>query len=97
MKYRYYSHYTYIYPTTLLRNCVVEMDDYGHITAVFPFEKEIERTEFYSGLLAFVPEGMDVGESVWDRIEKCELSDADVEINTDNKYQFIHIEDFTSR
>ncbi|MDR1883295.1 MAG: hypothetical protein LBR26_11030 [Prevotella sp.] len=53
---RYYSHYTFIYPGIYFKNHVVEMDAEGHIVRCFPFEKETERTEFYSGLLAFVPE-----------------------------------------
>lgn len=53
---RYYSHYTFIYPDIYLKNHIVEMDSDGHIVNCFPFEKEIERTEFYSGVLAFIPQ-----------------------------------------
>lgn len=52
---RYYSHYTYIYPDTYLKDTVVEMDDHNNIIKVFPFEKELERTEFKPGILFFVP------------------------------------------
>lgn len=52
---RYYSHYTYIYPDTYLKDTVVEMDNNNNIIKVFPFEKELERTEFKSGILFFVP------------------------------------------
>lgn len=52
---RYYSHYTYIYPNTYLKNSVVELDNTNNIVKVFPFEKEIEKTEFSAGVLFFVP------------------------------------------
>lgn len=39
------------------------MDDNRKIIRIFPFHKEIEKTEFYSGLLALVPEGISVD---WD-------------------------------
>jgi len=51
---RYYSHYTYIQPDIYLKNHIVGIDDEGRILDIFPFEKEIERTEFYSGLLLFI-------------------------------------------
>lgn len=53
---RYFSHYTYIHPNIYLKNHIVELDDEYHILKVFPFEKEIERTEFYSGILIFIPQ-----------------------------------------
>lgn len=53
---RYYSHYTFIYPDIYLRNHIVEIDDDMKSISFYPFEREIERTEFYSGLLAFIPE-----------------------------------------
>lgn len=52
---RYYSHYTFIYPNTFLKNHIVETDGQGHILKLFPFENEIAKTEFYSGLLIFIP------------------------------------------
>lgn len=54
---RYYSHYTFIHPDTYLKNHIVEVDDENRISDIFPFEKEIEKTEFYSGLLVFLPGG----------------------------------------
>lgn len=54
---RYYSHYMYIYPDIYLKNYIVEMTDDLRILRVFPYDREIEKTEFYSGWLAFVPEG----------------------------------------
>lgn len=53
---RFLSHYTFIYPDMYLKNTVVELNDRGNILKIFPFEKEIEKTEFYSGLLIFLPE-----------------------------------------
>ncbi|WP_165042974.1 hypothetical protein [Dysgonomonas sp. ZJ709] len=52
---RYYSHFTFIYPDIYLKNHVVELDSENRIVKCFPFEKEIEKTEFYSGWLMFVP------------------------------------------
>lgn len=54
---RFYSHYTFIYPDIYLKNHIVETSDNLEIIRVFPYEREIEKTEFYSGWLAFVPEG----------------------------------------
>jgi len=53
---RFYSHYTFIYPDIHLKNFILELDCDNHITNCFPFEKEIENTCFYSGLLIFVPD-----------------------------------------
>ncbi|SBW05884.1 hypothetical protein [uncultured Dysgonomonas sp.] len=53
---RYFSHYTFIYPDIYLRNHVVEISDDMKQISFFPFDREIERTEFYSGLLIFIPE-----------------------------------------
>lgn len=55
---RYYSHYTFIYPDTYLKDTVVELDNTNNIIKVFPFEKEIERTQFLPGVLFFVPNSM---------------------------------------
>jgi hypothetical protein len=54
---RYYSHYTFIYPDIYVKNYIVEMDNNGKIIRIFPYDREVEKTEFYSGLLAFIPEG----------------------------------------
>lgn len=57
---RFYSHYTYIYPDTYLKNSIVELDDTNNIINVFPFEKEIEKTTFHPGLLFFVPNSLQI-------------------------------------
>lgn len=67
---RYYSHFTFIYPDIYLKNHIVEMDSNGRIVRCFPFEKEIERTEFYSGLLAFIPKDMELSEISIDFVKR---------------------------
>ncbi|GEM_PF-6227987 len=62
---RYFSHYTFIYPDIYLKNHIVEMNDDGHIVRYFPFEKEIEKTEFHSGLLMFVPKDITLDEILY--------------------------------
>lgn len=52
---RFFSHYTFIYPDLFLKNVVVELNEEGRINSIFPFEHEIENTEFYSGKLFFLP------------------------------------------
>lgn len=52
---RYYSHYTFIYPDIYLKNHVVELDEENRLIRYFLFDKEIERTEFYSGWLVLLP------------------------------------------
>lgn len=94
---RYYSHYTYIYPNLLLKNYVVEMDDAMHIKKIFPFEQEIERTEFYSGLLAFLPKHKDIQENISDMLDKIELTESDFEVCPEGEFYFIHFEDFTKK
>ncbi|NDV69552.1 hypothetical protein [Dysgonomonas sp. 25] len=54
---RFYSHYTFIWPDIYLKNVVVELDAENKIQRIFPFEKEIENTEFHSGWLYFIPGG----------------------------------------
>jgi len=71
---RFYSHYTFIYPDTYLKNYVVELDDTCKITQFFPFEKEIENTEFYSGLLVFLPQNTELKEAFFD-IKKTSFSE----------------------
>lgn len=66
---RYFSHYTFIYPDIYLKNHIVEMDDDGHIVRYFPFEKEIEKTEFHSGLLMFVQKGINVDEKILFKVQ----------------------------
>lgn len=55
---RFFSHFTFIYPDLFLKNVIVELNDQGRISAIFPFEKEIENTEFYSGKLFYLPVGI---------------------------------------
>ncbi|NDW17592.1 hypothetical protein D0T53_01510 [Dysgonomonas sp. 216] len=55
---RYYSHYTFIYPNTLLEKTVFELNEDGFIERYFPFDKEIANTEFHSGILIFIPEAL---------------------------------------
>lgn len=59
---RFFSHYTFIYPDLFLKNVVVELNNEGRISLVFPFEREIENTEFYSGKLIFLPVGIDMND-----------------------------------
>ena len=54
MKRRFYSHFTFIYPDTYLKNVIVEINNQNQIIDIFSFEKEIENTEFYSGWLCFL-------------------------------------------
>ena len=92
---RYYSHYTFIYPNIYLKNYIVEVNDKGQITNAFPFRSEVEKTEFYSGLLLFYPVGVEV--NLQDRLK------SDLFINPNKslefackKYNITHIEDLTS-
>ncbi len=92
---RYYSHYAFIYPNIYLKSYIVEVDDSGQITNAFPFSREIEKTEFYSGLLIFHPEGIEV--NLRDRVK------SDLFVNSNKslefackKYNITHIEDLTS-
>lgn len=52
---RYYSHYTFIYPDIYIKGFIVEIDDEGKITRLYRYEKEVEKTEFHSGLLIYMP------------------------------------------
>ncbi len=83
---RYYSHYTFIYPDIYLKNHIVEMDDEGNIDRFFIFEKEIEKTEFYSGLLVFLPEISTVDKGFIDNLknEFCKrYSDLDLQLSVE--------------
>ena len=60
MRRRYYSHYTYIHPDIYLKNYVIGLDYTNHIIEYFPFEKEVESTEFYSGMLIFLPQNISI-------------------------------------
>lgn len=71
---RYYSHYTYIYPDLYLSNHIVELDKEGRVSCYFPFEKEVEKTEFYSGVVLFLPMFVLADRSLVDKI-KAEVKD----------------------
>lgn len=90
---RYYSHYIYIYPDIFMKNCVIEMDDKHRIIHIFQFKKEVEKTEFYSGLLLFLPEGTDLSEDMFTKIKDADFKSVDMNISSDNSYYFIHRED----
>lgn len=95
MKHRYYSHYTYIEPGILLKDYIVELDDSGYIMKAFPFDREIEKTEFYSGLLVFLHHPENIGQGVIDEIKTLSLYiEKDIEINPEKKYKMFHFEDF---
>lgn len=76
---RYYSHYIFIYPDIYLKNHVIELDTNNRIVDLFPFEKEIENTSFYSGLLYIIPVkytlGKDLLLSIRHTIEKGFIED----------------------
>ncbi|MBB4035902.1 hypothetical protein GGR21_001797 [Dysgonomonas hofstadii] len=88
---RFYSHYSFIYPDIYLKNQVVEIDDNRRIINIFPYEKEIEKTQFYSGLLVFLPDGVEPTGSFF----KVENNNFSSTINTSNPssqttYQVYH-------
>jgi len=94
---RYYSHYTYIHPDIFLKNSIVETDDECRITRIFPFDREIERTEFYSGLLLFLQEGIDLSEDMYGRIKDADFISVGLDISLNDHYSIIiHKEDFIS-
>ena len=76
---RYYSHYAYIYPDLYLKNSVVELDDTNRIIRFFPFEKEIENTEFYSGVLVFLPNDLSLDKNIFAKY----IQDARIMTNND--------------
>lgn len=71
---RYYSHYTFIYPEVYIKNHIVEMDNNGRIVRVFPYDKEVEKTEFYSGLLMFLPHSVPFTKELQENIKKSDFS-----------------------
>lgn len=72
---RYYSHYTFIYPDIYIKNHIVEMDGNRRIIRVFPYGKEVEKTEFYSGLLMFLPDDVPFGKEMQENIRKSDFSE----------------------
>lgn len=95
---RYFSHYTYIYPDIYLRNYVVELDDNNKIAEVFPFVSEIEKTEFHSGLLIFIPtDKAEVSDEFVNNIKKSDFSDCesvDYLLDDHSSFKIIYKEDF---
>lgn len=85
---RYYSHYTFIYPDIYLKNHVVEMDDNERIIRVFPFTKEVEKTEFYSGLLMFLPDNVPFSREIQENIGKLNFSKQECLQWEDSPYRF---------
>ena len=75
---RYYSHFTFIYPDHYLKNHIIELDDNNHIIKVFPFEKEIASTSFFSGLLIFIPSNIRLSNDILASIKK-EISEPSVD------------------
>ncbi|MDH6309643.1 hypothetical protein M2451_002173 [Dysgonomonas sp. PFB1-18] len=87
---RYYSHYTFIYPDICLKNHIVELNDDDKITTYFPFEAEIEKTEFYSGLLIFLPDTVSATDSLMNSI-KSEVRHRFTELDIPDDQQEINI------
>ncbi|GHV38652.1 hypothetical protein FACS1894179_02370 [Bacteroidia bacterium] len=71
---RYYSHYTFIYPDIYVKNYIVEMDDNRKIIRIFPYDKEVEKTEFHSGLLIFLPDNIPFRKEMQENIRKSDFS-----------------------
>lgn len=93
---RYYSHYIFIYPDTYLKNYIVETDGKGRILKVFPFESEVEKTEFYSGLLIFLPTTeIYMKKDIYNIISNNDFEKNNIEgISSCTTYNFYHEEDF---
>lgn len=88
---RYYSHYIYIYPDIFLKNHIVELDDESRIVKFFPFEKEIEKTEFYSGVLICVPKNLNQDNILIDTISPKLIDCFNLNISSDDlEYTIIH-------
>lgn len=92
---RYYSHYTFIYPDIFIKNHIVELNGEYQITHIFPFDKEIERTEFYSGLLIFLPDNIDKDLDIQSIMNK-DLFHKEplIQLSPEKRYKIIHKEDF---
>jgi hypothetical protein len=96
---RYYSHYTFIYPDIYLKNHVVETNTEYQIIRIFPFDKEIERTVFYSGLLLFLPDDthpeIDIENMMKGNLFLEEESHTQTRIPSKERYKVVHREDFS--
>ena len=51
---RFSAHVVFLPPDTVLKMHVIEVDENNRLQAVFPLEKEIAGTEFYSGGIVIV-------------------------------------------
>lgn len=67
---RFYSHFTFIYPDIYLKHSIIEIDSLHRIVNIFPFEKEIERTEFYSGWLLFIPQNIELDVAILQNLKQ---------------------------
>lgn len=85
---RYYSHYTFIYPDIYIKNHIVEMDDNRRIIRIFPYHKEVEKTEFYSGLLIFLPDNIPFSKEIKKNIGKSGFSKHECLHWEDSPYRF---------
>lgn len=63
---KYYSHYTFIYPDKYYKDVVVELNEINNIIRVFPFEEEIENTQFYPGIIVYIPNSSKINPFVID-------------------------------
>lgn len=94
---RYFSHYTFIYPNIYLRNHIVEVSGDMKLISFFPFDREIERTEFYSGLLIFIPENsFDKTDYIISEVKSAVIAAAnysgDTLIQSDTRFRLYHEE-----
>ncbi|WP_165023365.1 hypothetical protein [Dysgonomonas sp. ZJ279] len=85
---RYYSHFTFIYPDIYLKNHVVELDSENRIVKCFPFEKEIEKTEFYSGWLMFIPQMVQLNNDLIESLRKGQFSASSIMVGNENYQTF---------
>lgn len=71
------------------------MDEKKHIKRLFSFEREIERTEFYSGLLAFVPSSVKISkEQLLEEIRKIYTDGNNSEFYSEDEYELFHFENY---
>jgi hypothetical protein len=95
---RFFSHYSFIFPDTYLKNYILEIDGNDRISDCFPFEREIENTSFYSGLLLYVPEGVAVNkdyiEGIKNKIDRHLINwSASPDVDVLNRAVHIYTED----
>lgn len=90
---RYYSHYTFIYPDTYLKNHIVELDEKDRVISFYPFEKEIENTEFYSGVIVFLPQHFSDKELIKEIKEAIKYRNKNIQDDLDITIRNINTED----